>query len=167
MSALTSSSKLHGHRTLYGPCIVCTHALHTHSVRLPLAASAGSSGFGFIRAIRLVRVARIFKISKYSVGIQMFMGAMSRSVMSLSILLVLLGLGVILVASVMSLAEGGLSDPTSESYDEALLSAIGFDASAHQVCFGTIPRCFWWALVTMTTVGYVSARRHSHLRHQH
>ena len=126
-------------------------ALHVHLV----AASASSSGFGFVRAIRLVRVTRIFKIGKYSVGIQMFLGAMSRSVMSLSILLVLLALGVILVASVMSLAEGGISDPSSESYDEALLGAIGFDASAHQICFGTIPRCFWWALVTMTTVGYV------------
>lgn len=119
-----------------------------------LAAEFDAAGFGFVRAVRLVRITRVFKIGKYSVGIQMFLGAMTRSIMSLSILLLLLCLGVILVASIMNLAEGGLSDPSSPSYDEALLNAIGFDASAHQVCFGTIPRCFWWALVTMTTVGY-------------
>jgi hypothetical protein len=110
--------------------------------------SLSTRGFGFVRVVRLVRVARIFKIGKYSVGIQMFTGAIARSTQPLSILLFLLVLAVILLSSVMFLFEGSV-DPTS-----ALFAASGVDPATHHFCFGTIPRTFWWSFVTMTTVGY-------------
>ena len=112
------------------------------------------SGLGFLRVIRLIRVFRVFKFGKYSAGIQMFAGAIGKSTQPLSILLFTFCLAVIILSSVMYMVEGAQSDTNSTAYNEELLNMAGFDQSVHQYCFGSIPRCFWWAIVTMTTVGY-------------
>lgn len=111
-------------------------------------------GLGFVRVIRLVRVFRVFKFGKYSTGIQMFTGAIGKSTQALSILLFMLSLTVVILSSVMYMAEGSVADSNSSAYDPILLGMAGFDEAAHQYCFGTIPRSFWWAFVSMTTVGY-------------
>jgi len=106
-------------------------------------------GLGFVRAVRLFRVFRVFKFGKYSLGISMFLGAMKHSIQPLAILAVLLTVSMIIFSSLMWLFEyklKGMVDP------EILAESMG--QKMQEVCFGTIPSAFWWALVTMTTVGY-------------
>lgn len=95
-------------------------------------ASGGSvSGLGFVRAIRLVRVFRVFKVGRYSTGIQMFTGALRNSTQALLILVGGVIISTVIVSSMMYLVE-------DDNFD----------------CFGTIPNSCWWAITTITTVGY-------------
>ena len=115
---------------------------------------ADQSALGFVRAIRLIRVFRICRIGKYSTGIQMIVAAMTRSTRLLGILIMLLCISILLIGSVMNMVEGDVARPNTSSYSEAALNAMGRTPEAHLACYGTITRCFWWAIVTMTTVGY-------------
>ena len=119
--------------------------------------STGGGGLGFIRVIRLIRVFRVFKFGKFSTGIQMFTGAIAKSTQPLSILIFCIVLAMIILSSIMYMLEGHLSDPTPEMANNdslRLLEVAGFDQMSHNYCFGTIPRIFWWSVITMTTVGY-------------
>lgn len=99
------------------------------------------------RAVRLFRVLRIFKLGRYSAGMQVFYGALAHSATSLSLLGFLMAITIILFSSVMYIVEGQ-GDKTDEYCAE----------NAPYACeFRTIPTTFWWAIVTMTTVGYGDA----------
>lgn len=104
---------------------------------------------GFIRAVRLIRVFRIFKVGKYSLGIQLFGGALKSSAQSMSILVLVLSVTVVLFSSVIWLIER----PNSSLVTDEMLDATGM-RDMQSVCFGTIPSTMWWSLTTMTTVGY-------------
>ena len=100
-----------------------------------------SENFGFIRVIRLIRVFRVFKFGRYSVGLQMFAGALKGSVQPLGILVFVMSINMIILSSIVHITEIDVRDPVTGDAD-------------HKRCFGTISRTFWWAMVTMTTVGY-------------
>lgn len=114
--------------------------------------SAG--GFGFLRVVRLVRVFRVFKFGKYSHGLAMMAGAITKSSQPLSILAFSVMLATIILSSIMYMFEGDLGNIASPGFNQKLLDDTGFSSEGHLYCFGTIPRCFWWSFVTMTTVGY-------------
>lgn len=110
-------------------------AILPYYITLPMQDTKASS-FGVLRVIRLVRVFRIFKLSRHSRGLQILGHTLRASLRELGLLIFFLLIGVILFSSAVYYAEGGEDDSN----------------------FKSIPDAFWWAVVTMTTVGYGDMR---------
>lgn len=85
-----------------------------------------------IRALRLMRVFRIFKLVKFLREGTMIVAALRASRAKITVFIVFILLMVIIVGSIMYLVEGGVPDSK----------------------FTSIPRSVYWAIVTLTTVGY-------------
>jgi voltage-gated potassium channel len=101
---------------------------------LPLYLSlvfVGTQSFAIIRALRLLRIFRVFKLGQYMDQGRIIMLSMKRSIPKIAVFLYFVILMVVVFGSIMYLIEGG----TNESFD-------------------SIPRTVYWAIVTLTTVGY-------------
>ncbi len=85
-----------------------------------------------IRVVRLVRVFRIFKLSRHSSGLMILWKTLSASMRELQLLIFFLGISVVLFSSAIYFAE--------------------VDSSVSN--FSSIPDAFWWAMTTLTGIGY-------------
>ncbi len=99
----------------------------------------GGQSLMVIRALRLLRVFRIFKISRYTKEGQSIAKALKASRPKISVFLFAVLMIVLIIGTIMYLVEG---------------EANGFTS---------IPRSIYWAIVTITTVGYGDIAPHTGL----
>ncbi|MGE3246206.1 MAG: cyclic nucleotide-gated ion channel [Beijerinckiaceae bacterium] len=85
-----------------------------------------------LRALLMLRLLRFFKLARYSPGMRSLLNALDSERKALFASAVVLAGVVLISASIMHLLEG----------------------AAQPDKFGTIPESMWWAIVTLTTVGY-------------
>ncbi len=90
----------------------------------------GSQSLVVLRALRILRVFRIFKLTHFLTEIQFLSVAIKGSLRKISIFMLIVLMLVVILGSVMYLIENGEN---------------GFES---------IPDCIYWAIVTITTVGY-------------
>ncbi|MFG1393122.1 cyclic nucleotide-gated ion channel [Xanthobacter agilis] len=85
-----------------------------------------------VRALLVLRLLRFLKLARYSSGFNALYLAVKRERFALLACLVILGTGVLLAATAMYLVERTVQPDK----------------------FGSIPDAMWWAITTLTTVGY-------------
>ncbi len=91
---------------------------------------AGAQGLLLIRGIRLLRIFRLFKLTRYTSEADTLLRAMKASKTKISVFLFAVFTIVIVIGTLMYLVEGG------------------------EHGFTSIPKGIYWAVVTLTTVGY-------------
>uniref|UniRef100_A0A8K9XSC0 BTB domain-containing protein n=1 Tax=Oncorhynchus mykiss TaxID=8022 RepID=A0A8K9XSC0_ONCMY len=105
------------------------------------SSKAASDILGFLRVVRFVRILRIFKLTRHFVGLRVLGHTLRASVNEFCLLIVFLALGVLIFATMIYYAERIGAQPDDPR------------GSKH-THFKNIPISFWWAVVTMTTLGY-------------
>ncbi|KAB0371344.1 hypothetical protein FD755_017753 [Muntiacus reevesi] len=106
-----------------------------------LSSKAAKDVLGFLRVVRFVRILRIFKLTRHFVGLRVLGHTLRASTNEFLLLIIFLALGVLIFATMIYYAERIGAQPNDPS------------ASEH-THFKNIPIGFWWAVVTMTTLGY-------------
>lgn len=118
-----------------------------------LTEAIGSTGDSdenvILKIIRLTRVIRAFRLGRRFEAVVIIVRSVRRSLRALYVLVLNLFLGMIIFGAFMYFAEQGTWDSDTQAYvrqqDPTTLDRSPFES---------IPLCFWWALVTATTVGY-------------
>lgn len=89
----------------------------------------------FLRALRLMRLLRVLKLGRYSDAIQVFFAVIRLKKEQLAVTAFGLGILLIIASSLM----------------------YYFEHLVQPAVFGSIPHAMWWAVITLTTVGYGDA----------
>lgn len=133
-----------------------------------ISSLVGSGGGGLV-VLRLIRLARIFRAFKSPALIEpvIIIGrTLQHSTKALYVLAFNLLLGVVIAGSLMFIAEGqGKWDEAAQRYTRRVgwrwNATSGLMEEETEISpFQSIPHTFWWAMVTITTVGYGDANNY-------
>ncbi|VDN54472.1 unnamed protein product [Dracunculus medinensis] len=91
----------------------------------------------------IIRIMRLFKLTQHSSGLKILMHTFRASAKELMLLVFFLVLGIVVFASLVYYAERIEVNPDNQ--------------------FQSIPLGLWWAIVTMTTIGYGDMTPHTYL----
>eukprot|EP00756_Hemistasia_phaeocysticola_P008723 Hpha_TRINITY_DN14705_c0_g1::TRINITY_DN14705_c0_g1_i1::g.102436::m.102436/K04885/KCNB1; potassium voltage-gated channel Shab-related subfamily B member 1 len=122
--------------------------------RILLGLNDASSAVTVIRIIRLVRITRGLKLVRHLQGVRLMIVALRRAMLALSWLFVLVFLCSTLMGALIYYAERGDGhfDVSQQRWLRNANSRYGSEGDV--IPFESIPACMWWAVVTLTTVGY-------------
>eukprot|EP01062_Namystynia_karyoxenos_P003765 TRINITY_DN11336_c0_g1_i1.p1 TRINITY_DN11336_c0_g1~~TRINITY_DN11336_c0_g1_i1.p1 ORF type:complete len:796 (+),score=239.84 TRINITY_DN11336_c0_g1_i1:114-2390(+) len=123
-------------------------------VRLIFAAGSASRAVTVLRVLRLLRAARALKIVRHLQGVRLMGVALKRAGVALSWLFILVVLTATVSASLVFFAEQQDCnfDPGQRKWVRNNNSRYGDPGEV--IGFQSIPASMWWAVVTLTTVGY-------------
>ncbi|KAM9861306.1 voltage-gated potassium channel regulatory subunit KCNG4-like [Aulostomus maculatus] len=92
-----------------------------------------------LRLLRALRILYVMRLARHSLGLQTLGLTMQRSMREFGLLLLFVCVAVTLYSPLVHLAESELAP---------------FAATHPQHSFSSIPATYWWAIISMTTVGY-------------
>lgn len=116
--------------------LIAIFPFYVHLIIVEVASRNKFKPLGSVRKVvqmfRILRIVRIFKLARHSTGLLSLGYTFRRSYKELGLLMTFVAMGVILFSSLVYFAE---KDENGKM-------------------FKSIPSAFWWAAITMTTVGY-------------
>ena len=109
-------------------------------------AGAGDSlGTQLLRALRLVRLLRLFKLGRHVAWLRVFGATLRRAAPPLAMLLAVVATTVLVWSTLAYVIERGTWDAATETW---------LDDSGAPSAYSSVPASAWWAVVSMTGVGY-------------
>jgi potassium voltage-gated channel Shab-related subfamily B member 1 len=102
-----------------------------------------------LQTLRMVRILRILKLVRHSTGLQSIGYTFKRSYKEFGLLLMFIVIGMMTFSTLVYFAENSSSHNNSKKKNN-----ITREPGDELDGFDSIPSTMWWAVITMTTVGY-------------